>query len=189
MNAFCNSYQYDHHSRSLYIHHSRILTSGDFGLVMVHALSHIKLFPETPDRWNDQNPQFIGEFYKNLRILSQDLYKRSMVGVDSFPAMRDGVKTIGSLSRQFSGSVGLSRSLSSRRNHLIGQDEESTPVSSQFFSMADSSEKSLTSKSLQNETSFEPDSMENRIKTYVRMGGLPTDFAQRYASTISKANP
>ena len=42
-------------------------------MVCIHALSHIKVNPM--DLSNDNDPQFAAEFYTNLRILSQDLYK------------------------------------------------------------------------------------------------------------------
>lgn len=42
-NAFCNSYLYDRDSNSLLVHKDRLSSSGDFGLIVVHALSHIKV--------------------------------------------------------------------------------------------------------------------------------------------------
>jgi hypothetical protein len=42
-NAFKNSYFYDDHAGVLFIHLNRLSSSGDFGLVAIHALSHIKV--------------------------------------------------------------------------------------------------------------------------------------------------
>jgi hypothetical protein len=42
-NAFRNSYFYDDRAQVLYIHTNRLSSSGDFGLVAIHALSHIKV--------------------------------------------------------------------------------------------------------------------------------------------------
>lgn len=42
-NAFCNSYLYDRDTDSLLVHRDRLASSGDFGLIVVHALSHIKV--------------------------------------------------------------------------------------------------------------------------------------------------
>jgi hypothetical protein len=42
-NAFRNSYFYDDKAQVLYIHTNRLSSSGDFGLVAIHALSHIKV--------------------------------------------------------------------------------------------------------------------------------------------------
>jgi hypothetical protein len=72
-NAFKNSYHYDDKTNELFMHIDRLSSSGDFGLVCIHALSHIKVNPM--DLSNDNDPQFAAEFYTNLRILSQDLYK------------------------------------------------------------------------------------------------------------------
>eukprot|EP00606_Chrysophyceae_sp_TOSAG23-5_P001356 GSChrysophyteH2.ASY1.ANO1.1387.1 assembled CDS len=74
-NAFCNSYAYDNFAKQLSIHVDRMSSSGDFGLVIIHALSHIKVNPK--DLSNDADAAFTSEFYSNLKILSQDLYKHS----------------------------------------------------------------------------------------------------------------
>jgi len=76
-NAFAHSYHYNPDEHCLYVHQQRLATSGDFGTVVIHALSHIKVNPT--DLSNDYDPKFLSEFYKNLKILSQDLYKKSAV--------------------------------------------------------------------------------------------------------------
>jgi hypothetical protein len=76
-NAFANSYSYIQSDNTLVVHSKRLSSSGDFGLIVVHALSHIKANPS--DLSNDNDPKFLAEFYKNLKILSQDLYKKSAV--------------------------------------------------------------------------------------------------------------
>lgn len=42
-NAFANSYLYNPSDQSLVVHANRLHSSGDFGLIVVHALSHIKV--------------------------------------------------------------------------------------------------------------------------------------------------
>jgi hypothetical protein len=42
-NAFSNSYHYNVHEDTLYVHSNRLTSSGDFGLIVIHALSHIKV--------------------------------------------------------------------------------------------------------------------------------------------------
>jgi hypothetical protein len=42
-NAFSNSYHYGPQEDTLYVHSNRLISSGDFGLVVIHALSHIKV--------------------------------------------------------------------------------------------------------------------------------------------------
>jgi len=74
-NAFGNSYAYDEDAQTLYIHVNRLgKGSGDVALVLTHAVSHIKTDPKNfSDDWN---PAFIGEFYKNLRILYKELFQK-----------------------------------------------------------------------------------------------------------------
>jgi hypothetical protein len=42
-NAFANSYFYQLDTDTLYVHNNRLSSSGDFGLIVIHALSHIKV--------------------------------------------------------------------------------------------------------------------------------------------------
>jgi hypothetical protein len=42
-NAFANSYFYQAETDTLYVHNNRLASSGDFGLIVIHALSHIKV--------------------------------------------------------------------------------------------------------------------------------------------------
>jgi hypothetical protein len=42
-NAFSNSYFYRPADNVLFVHQNRLTSSGDFGLVVIHALSHIKV--------------------------------------------------------------------------------------------------------------------------------------------------
>merc|ERR1711927_25661 len=71
------SYLYNSVDHTLLVHSNRLSSSGDFGLIVIHALSHIKV--NASDLSNDSDPAFLAEFYKNLKILSQDLYKKSVV--------------------------------------------------------------------------------------------------------------
>ena len=82
-NAFKSSYFYDVGSNTLYVHQKKLTSSGDFGLIVIHALSHIAVNPK--DLSNDGDLLYIAEFYKNLKILSQDLYKKSSSEVSAGP--------------------------------------------------------------------------------------------------------
>lgn len=42
-NAFRNSFFYDPHTKKLFVHARRLSTSGDFSLVLLNAISHIKV--------------------------------------------------------------------------------------------------------------------------------------------------
>merc|ERR1711998_207714 len=57
------------------IHKQRLISSGDFGLMVIHALSHIKA--KGADMSNDLDPLFLKELYRNLRLLNQDLFRKS----------------------------------------------------------------------------------------------------------------
>lgn len=47
----------------------RLLSSGDFGLVLVHAASHIHVDPS--DMSNDLDPRFTQHFHRSLKVLTQ----------------------------------------------------------------------------------------------------------------------
>lgn len=59
-NAFRNSFFYEHARRVLFVRQERMESIGDFLVVIMHALSHIKI----DDLVDDQNPLFLREFYK-----------------------------------------------------------------------------------------------------------------------------
>merc|ERR1711988_590107 len=185
--AFSQSYAYSHSARTLFVHQSRVSSSGDFGLILVHALSHIKLFPEAQNRWNDQNPAFMSEFYTNLRILSQNLYKHSM----------SSGNTIGKSPVQQYPTPVLSRQPS--RPHSLGAIGPSPSglgllrVSSTRASTIDEHNLSKTGSDTDTHRSedlegyFLSVSIEDRLKKYAKAGGLPSGFVDRYTEEkISK---
>jgi len=185
--AFSQSYVYSHSTRTLFVHQSRVSSSGDFGLILVHALSHIKLFPEAQNRWNDQNPAFMSEFYTNLRILSQNLYKHSM----------SSGNTIGKSPVQQYPTPVLSRQPS--RPHSLGAIGPSPSglgllrVSSTRASTIDEHNLSKTGSDTDTHRSedlegyFLSVSIEDRLKKYAKAGGLPSGFVDRYTEEkISK---
>merc|ERR1711988_1854409 len=176
--AFSQSYVYSHITRTLFVHQSRVSSSGDFGLILVHALSHIKLFPEAQNRWNDQNPAFMSEFYTNLRILSQNLYKHSM----------SSGNTIGKSPVQQYPTPVLSRQPS--RPHSLGAIGPSPSglgllrVSSTRASTIDEHNLSKTGSDTDTHRS---EDLEGRLKKYAKAGGLPSGFVDRYTEEkISK---
>lgn len=75
------------------MHSNRLQSVGDFALILIHALSHIKvqtipiavhsssltstLQVNPEDLSNDYDPKFTTEFYRNMKILSLDLYKKT----------------------------------------------------------------------------------------------------------------
>jgi len=152
-NSFKNSYLYDESSQVLYIHTTRLSSSGDFGLVAIHALSHIKVNPS--DMSDDSNPQFTAEFYTNLRILSQDLYKRSAAA----GSLTGNAPVVSSpLDRR--GASHLRRSTSTgRRPSISSSGSRRSPAQADYFSTQ---------------------TMHERIKQYAQVGGIPSEFLDRY---------
>ncbi len=47
----------------------RLASSGDFGLVLVHAAAHIQVDPS--DISNDLDPRFTQHFHRALKVLTQ----------------------------------------------------------------------------------------------------------------------
>lgn len=69
-NAYRNSFYYDPTNCILYLRRDRLENVGEFILVLVHTLSHIK----TEDMRNDSDPKFVKEFYKALSTVCSDLF-------------------------------------------------------------------------------------------------------------------
>lgn len=59
-NAFRNSFFYEHSRKILFIRQERMQSVGDFVVVLMHCLAHIKV----GDLINDNNTLFLREFYK-----------------------------------------------------------------------------------------------------------------------------
>ncbi|GMH73239.1 hypothetical protein TL16_g06130 [Triparma laevis f. inornata] len=70
-NAFRNSYFYEKEKSMLYIHAERFSATGDLTLLLVHALSHIKMNPI--DLSGDESVAFVTEFFRNLRLVTSEL--------------------------------------------------------------------------------------------------------------------
>ncbi|XP_033122761.1 uncharacterized protein LOC117121631 [Anneissia japonica] len=69
-NAYRNSYHFDDSSQILYMRLSRLDFVGDFVLVLVHALAHIKI----GDMIDDTDQDFTREFYSALSTVCNDLF-------------------------------------------------------------------------------------------------------------------
>ena len=59
-NAFRNSFHYEHARKMLYIRQERMDSVGDFIVLLIHCLAHIKV----GDLTDDGNVLFLREFYK-----------------------------------------------------------------------------------------------------------------------------
>jgi len=69
-NAFRKSFFYERARRVLFVRRERLESIGDFVLVLLHCLAHIKV----DDLTDDGNPLFLREFYKAMKIVCQDMF-------------------------------------------------------------------------------------------------------------------
>lgn len=69
-NGYRNSYHYDDENRILYIRQARLETIGEFMLVLIHALAHVKV----GDLRDDSDQDFVREFYHALTVVCNDLF-------------------------------------------------------------------------------------------------------------------
>merc|ERR1711998_540786 len=156
-NAFARSYAYDPDTKELAMHTDRLGSSGDFGLVCIHALSHIKVAPY--DITNDNDPKFKAEFYKNLKVLSQDLYRQQS------RAKKD---------------LGSEASRAERQANKLSSMKR---MGSKLLDVVKSSSKGhVDPEKLQAGDNFSSDSMATRLMSYANNAGvnIPSDFYERY---------
>lgn len=59
-NAFRNSIFYEHKRKILFVRQERLESIGEFVMVLLHSLSHLKI----DDLTDDANPMFLRQFYK-----------------------------------------------------------------------------------------------------------------------------
>ena len=69
-NTYRNSFAYDAHNRIVYVRIQRLDNVGEFVLVLVHTLSHIKAGAFE----NDWDHVFVKEFYRSLSVCCNDLF-------------------------------------------------------------------------------------------------------------------
>eukprot|EP00466_Bigelowiella_natans_P015235 jgi/Bigna1/85198/estExt_fgenesh1_pg.C_20409 len=68
-NAFYNSFHYDPDSRTIYIRAERARTVGEFAMVLIHTMAHIR-----SGTWADTDVSFYSEFYRALQQLCTHLF-------------------------------------------------------------------------------------------------------------------
>jgi len=69
-NAYRNSFRFEHHNQILYMRLCRLDNVGEFVVVLIHTLAHIK----TDTLADDMDPLFIKEFYRSLSICCSDFF-------------------------------------------------------------------------------------------------------------------
>lgn len=161
-NPFMKSYRYDHRGMVLAIHAHRLDSSGEFGMLIVHALSHIKV--NGKDLSNDMDPAFLKEFYRNLQVLSQDVYRHS-----SNDMMRDAT------SGSDAGMSGKGSMKGSRLLKLTGS-LRGDQLADKVQSMDDVSEGNTDGY-------FSKDSLQERMRQYANEAGsnIPIEFMDKYS--------
>ena len=58
---------------TLWVRESRLTTIGEFCVVMLHALAHVKA-SVNPETWNDSDPAFLKEFYGLLECCTEEMF-------------------------------------------------------------------------------------------------------------------
>lgn len=78
-NAYRNSFYFDTSNQILYMRKERLENVGEFVLVLIHCLAHLK----AQDLRNDTEPLFVKEFHRCLAVVCNDLffsrYRRSCI--------------------------------------------------------------------------------------------------------------
>jgi hypothetical protein len=143
------------------------------------------------DLSNDSDPRFMAEFYKNLKILSQDLFKKSAVAQTNFRNTATNAANPAPLRRV---SKQLSMVASNSRPSLGGFNTENSSswkdLSSAALAAAAFGENvSNTTLGMSAESAFQThpedyfaaDSLMERMKNYAQQGGIPMHYIERYA--------
>lgn len=135
-----------------------------------------------PQECNDTDPVFVAEFYKNLKILSQDLFRKTVTSEAS------------SLNRQGSMQMNRQGSLLSPKNRqgsmaggktISPKSESKKPAerrnSFNFMGAALGVEGAVTAPSESDPDYYASSNLRDRVKKYALQGGIPMEFVERYA--------
>jgi hypothetical protein len=112
------------------------------------------------DLSNDLDPRFISEFYLNLRILSQELYKQRST---STPAARRMNHSPSSNSLPNESNLGEKSS----QTQLLPSTAIDQPQEADDY--------------------FEPAKIHDRMRIYAQKGGFPMEFLERYEKDTKTA--
>lgn len=69
-NAYRNSFFFDSNNNILYMRKERLNNVGEFVLVLIHCLAHLKV----RDLRDDTNASFVKEFHRGLAVVCDDLF-------------------------------------------------------------------------------------------------------------------
>ena len=129
--------------------------------------------------WEDSSLDFTGEFYKNLRILSQDLYRKS-ASIGHSTADNLGSNQVIDASKP---------GKHDKRINSIIKRQSSFNATNTIIT----SPKELNSTEISNEldVSSQVEASQNiseRLRVYMREGGFPTEFIDRYSDILKIKN-
>lgn len=136
------------------------------------------------DLSNDADPKFLAEFYKNLKILSQDLYKKSVLAsTGAAPFGSPGGKADPSARNP---KLGKYKSTSFGPKNADMQVSMAAAVSS----IAEERDREREREGAGGNNAafahpadyFTAESLHERMKMYAQQGGIPLDYLDRYAA-------
>lgn len=117
---------------------------------------------------NDSDPKFTAEFYLNLKLLSQDLYKKSSGQPSSFQSQQLAVSSPRDRRRNSSTSLVMAPAMVAGGGSATASPRhDTTPVSSVS-----------TANTLQ-----------DRLKLYAKSGNIPSSFLDRYLQENKSKEP
>lgn len=141
------------------------------------------------DLSNDTDPAFMAEFYTNIKILNQDLYKKTTVAGSGAAPTRPTTSVLrpqtGAAESKPSSRM-LSRS-DSKRN-VLSRGESHNATRQQSSSHLHTPE---TARAAPSEY-FTSQHMQDRVRQYAQEAGIPSDYLERYsqeAKSLSTITP
>lgn len=129
------------------------------------------------DLSNDGDPKFLAEFYKNLKILSQDLYKKSALSQHVPGNSSSGGGKVPLLKNKSINNKGSKDYMSL----ALGADDELGPPSGINNNDSFIGSSSSTGAQAHPADYFSHDNIHERLKLYAAQGGLPKEYFERYA--------
>lgn len=137
------------------------------------------------DLSNDADPKFLAEFYKNLKILSQDLYKKSVVAsTNPTAAFSSPDRKAAAQKAKFKAQPSFSakdRDVLFSAQQAIAEDGSAgaTPGASGAANAA------VLGHSADH---FSAESLHDRMRLYAQQGAIPMDFLDRYTAGRGRGN-
>jgi trimeric autotransporter adhesin len=175
-NAFRSSYWWDAAAKTLYVHARRLGSSGDFGLVLVHAAAHLKSDAEPEHLQDDTRPAFTQHFHGALRTLTQELFARRTGPADSTSSA-----TVDELKGRRT-SVIVASKRGSVSTATTAANAAAAKEATAATATAASGTNSVSAATLPQ--GFSEQALQQRIEMYAKASGLPqlSSFLDRYAS-------